>query len=105
MAELVRPYIDGLTLSGGDPLYSLDDVLELAKEVKGRMPGKTIWLYTGFTMEQIESSRMKSILPYVDVVVDGPYVESQRDLTLAFRGSRNQRIIRVGRVGEENAPK
>lgn len=103
MGELAKPYIDGLTLSGGDPLYSLDDVLGLAREVKELMPEKTIWLYTGFTMEQIESSRLKSILPYLDVVVDGPYVESLRDVTLAFRGSSNQRIVRVSHGGEGKA--
>lgn len=89
------PYIDGLTLSGGDPLFSLDDIVDLSKEIKEKMPKKNIWLYTGFTIEQIRQSRMKAILPYVDVIVDGPYVESLRDVTLAFRGSRNQRIIRL----------
>lgn len=94
LSELAKPYIDGLTLSGGDPLFSLDDVVDLSKEIKEKMPQKNIWLYTGFTIEQIRQSQLKAILPYVDVIVDGPYVESLRDVTLAFRGSRNQRIIR-----------
>lgn len=95
LSELAKPYIDGLTLSGGDPLFSLDDVVDLSKEIKEKMPQKNIWLYTGFTIEQIRQSQLKAILPYVDVIVDGPYVESLRDVTLAFRGSRNQRIIRL----------
>lgn len=94
-AELDKPYIDGLTFSGGDPMYSLDDVVRLAREVKENMPGKNIWLYTGFTFEEIQSSGMKAILPYVDVIVDGPYVEALRDVTLAFRGSSNQRLVRL----------
>lgn len=93
--ELAKPYIDGLTLSGGDPLYSVDEVTNLSKEVKTIMPNKNIWLYTGFTWEQIKSSRLKMILPYIDVLVDGPYIEALRDVTLAFRGSSNQRLIRL----------
>lgn len=95
LSELAKPYIDGLTLSGGDPLYSLDDLLPLLKEIKQKMPDKNVWLYTGFTMEQIEASRLRDILPYVDVVIDGPYVQALRDVTLAFRGSSNQRLIRL----------
>lgn len=103
LAELAKSYIDGLTLSGGDPLFSLDDIVDLSKEIKEKMPEKNIWLYTGFTIEQIRQSRLKAILPYVDVIVDGPYVESLRDVTLAFRGSSNQRIIRLGSK-QEQAP-
>ena len=94
-SELSKGYIQGLTLSGGDPLDSYDDILPLVKEIKTAMPEKTIWVYTGYTMDEIESSRLKGILPYVDVIVDGQYVESLRDVTLAFRGSRNQHIIRL----------
>lgn len=93
--ELAKPYIHGLTLSGGDPLDSFDDILPLVREVKTKMPQKDIWVYTGYTIEQIESSRLKDIMPYVDIIVDGPYVESKRDVTLAFRGSSNQHIVRL----------
>lgn len=94
--ELAKPYIQGLTFSGGDPLCSPVEVTALAKEVKERMPEKDIWLYTGFTLEQIQASPVLSkVLPYVDVIVDGEYVEALRDVTLAFRGSRNQRIIKL----------
>lgn len=93
-SELSKSYMQGLTFSGGDPLCSPVEVTQLAKEIKEKLPQKDIWLYTGFTLEQIQASpTMSKILPYVDVIVDGEYVESLRDVTLAFRGSRNQRII------------
>ena len=77
-------------------MCSPDDVTALAREIKETLPSKDIWLYTGFTMEQIDADeKLKQILPYVDVIVDGEYVKSLRDVTLAFRGSRNQRIIKV----------
>lgn len=93
--ELNHPYIQGLTLSGGDPLDSFDDLLPLVRQVKAQLPDKDIWLYTGYTYEQICASPLKGILPYVDVIVDGPYVEALRDVTLAFRGSSNQRLLRT----------
>lgn len=77
-------------------LCSAGEVTALAKEIKEKLPGKDIWLYTGFTIEQIEANdKLKQILPYVDVIVDGEYVKALRDVTLAFRGSRNQRIISI----------
>ena len=94
-SELDKSYIQGLTLSGGDPLDTFDDVLALTREIRSAYPTKDIWLYTGYTIEQIESGHMAEILPLLDVVVDGRYIESERDVTLAFRGSRNQRIIRL----------
>ena len=95
-SELSKPYIQGVTFSGGDPLCSAGEVTALAKEIKEKLPGKDIWLYTGFTIEQIEANdKLKQILPYVDVIVDGEYVKALRDVTPAFRGSRNQRIISI----------
>lgn len=94
-SELSKSYVQGLTLSGGDPLDSFSDVIALVREVRDAFPAKDIWLYTGYTMEQIEDGNMAEILPLLDVVVDGPYIEEQRDVTLAFRGSRNQRIIKL----------
>ena len=86
-----------LTLSGGDPMFQVEASLELCKKVKERSK-KSIWLYTGFTVEQIAKTRYLSrILPYVDVIVDGRYVHELRDESLPFRGSRNQRIIVVGK--------
>lgn len=83
-----------VTLSGGDPLYQPDGVRALAEELRRR--GYTIWLYTGFLFEQMLSMPgIERLLPLLEVVVDGPFLEAERDLSLLFRGSRNQRLIRV----------
>lgn len=87
------PYIKGLTLSGGDPLDSYDDVLVLLKEFYSKFGDtKDVWLYTGYTMEELLANGWKEILWYVDYVVDGRYNEDERDVSLAFRGSKNQII-------------
>lgn len=95
---LSKSYIKGLTLSGGDPLCSYDDVLELSREVKERFPEKDIWLFTGYTKEYIDK-HFSSILEFIDVLVDGPFIEGLRDLSLAFRGSSNQKIWTKGDSG------
>lgn len=83
-----------VTFSGGDPMYQSSDILPLARQIKSL--GKTIWCYTGFLFEEILSStEMSSLLPYIDVVVDGQFIESLKDTDLIFRGSSNQRIIDV----------
>ncbi len=85
-----------VTLSGGDPLYQLDAVLPLCREIC--RAGKTIWCYTGFIYEAIcADTSLRRILDVVDVLVDGPFVASLRDTSLRFRGSSNQRIIDVKR--------
>ena len=91
-----KPYIKGLTLSGGDPLDSYDDVLELVKEFRIRFgETKDIWVYTGYVIDNLLTLNKEEILEYIDVLVDGEYIEEQRDVSLAFRGSKNQRIIRL----------
>lgn len=92
------PYIKGLTLSGGDPLENINivELIDLCKEV--HKLGKDIWLYTGYRWEDIDTNKEKlSLINEVDVLVDGPYIESLRDTTNnnKFRGSTNQRIIGV----------
>lgn len=89
-----KPYVDGLTLSGGDPLApcNITEISKLCYEFKHRFPNKTIWLYTGYTFDYI---RALDFLSCVDVVVDGPFIKEQRDITLAFRGSKNQNIVRL----------
>ena len=83
----------GVTFTGGDPFYQVEEFTELAKLIKERTT-KNIWCYTGFTYEEIvENEKLAVLLPYLDALVDGPYIESQRDLSLRFRGSKNQRII------------
>lgn len=90
---LSKPYIKGLTLSGGDPLDSFDEVLQLVKEIREIFGStKDIWLYTGYTLEQINNSEKKEILPYINYLVDGLFELDKRDITLKFRGSTNQII-------------
>ena len=93
LRELQKPYITRLTLSGGHPLapQNLSACLELCKYIKSLMPEITIWVYTGYIYEDIKDYE---ILKYIDVLVDGPFEKSQRDITLPFRGSRNQRIFK-----------
>lgn len=101
-------YIKGITFSGGHPLeyQNLPDVYDLIKEIKTKFPNKDIWLYTGYTLSISDfdttidcgwdnAAIRNYILAMCDVVVDGPYIEEQRDITLAFRGSKNQRLIDV----------
>lgn len=101
--ELSKDYISGITLSGGDPLYSgnLNDVFHLISTIRNLFPTKTIWLYTGFTWEQImnptnsDDILRKETVSQCDVVVDGEYIDELRDITLKWRGSSNQRVIDV----------
>lgn len=99
--ELKKDYISGLTLTGGDPLHekNLEGVLSLIEEIRVSFPEKSIWLYTGYTwkeiMDHIELRGRKEILLNVDVLVDGKYMDGQRDITLKWRGSKNQRVIDV----------
>ena len=86
------PYAD-VTFSGGDPMYQAEGFIELARAIRERT-NKTIWCYTGFTYEALlKMPKQKELLGLIDVLVDGPYVESLRDPDLLFRGSSNQRII------------
>ena len=99
--ELEYEWCKGLSLLGGEPLSKLSDnrktVIELAKEVKEKFPTKDIWTWSGYTLEEIQADdSMKDILKYVDVLVDGPFIEEQKDLSIPFRGSRNQRILKRG---------
>ena len=91
-------YQSGITFSGGDPMFQPEACNEIAKYCKNK--GYNIWTYTGFTFEKImEMAEKKPIyrefLSNIDVLVDGPFIQEQRDLSLLFRGSRNQRLIDV----------
>lgn len=91
---VVRQEDFNVTLTGGDPLYHIDAACALAKAIKNC--GYNIWLYTGFTWNEIISSSVLSqILHHVDVIVDGPFIECLRNTDLLFRGSSNQRLIQV----------
>ena len=103
--DLSKPYIKGLTLSGGHPLdpHNALEVLEIVKRVKMVFPNKDIWIYSGYVWEDIiKDNTLKEILKYTDVLVDGAYVDELRDISLAFRGSSNQRIIDVPKSLEQN---
>lgn len=91
-----NPLLDGITLSGGDPFAQMVPCRELADAAHER--GLTVWCYTGYTWDVLRSVyRYESfeLLDHLDVLVDGPYIESQRTLELPWRGSRNQRLIDV----------
>lgn len=96
--QLDQDYISGITFSGGDPLFmgNRDEVLALMREIKEKYPDKTIWSYTGYTVEELEQYTpgfFNELRQYVDVLIDGRYVESLRNVSLPWRGSSNQRVI------------
>lgn len=112
---LNKPWIKGITLSGGHPLEyeNLPDIYNIVKEVKEKFPNKDVWLYTGYTLSinDFDTSvdigwdnglLRNYILAMCDVVVDGPYIEDQRDVSLPFRGSKNQRLIDVKKTLKQN---
>lgn len=92
--ELLSPdYIKGLSILGGEPFHNYDAVIKLIKKVKEIYPNKDIWIWTGYKFDDIPE-KCKDILTFADVIVDGRYEEDKRDLSIAFRGSTNQRIWR-----------
>ena len=92
--QLAKPYILGITFSGGDPLHAANrvDVRNLIEEIKEKFPDKTIWLYTGDVWENILHYPM---IKNIDVLVDGEFVAEQKDVKLLWKGSKNQRVIDV----------
>lgn len=90
--DVIKEEDFNVTLTGGDPLYHPLEVKELCKAIHDS--GYTVWIYTGFTIEQINANPvLKVALQYAEAVVEGPYIEALRDADLRFRGSSNQRII------------
>lgn len=99
LIESLKPsYIKGLTLSGGNPLEirNFSTLQPLLAKIKREYSAKDIWCYTGYTFEELlKNEKQKELLSYIDVLVDGPFDCTKRDITLRFRGSSNQRIIDV----------
>ena len=104
LSNLGKPYISGITYSGGDPLLpeNRETIRDIAKAIRQLYPAKTQWLYTGYKFEEIKDLET---MKYLDVVVDGEYIDSQRDVTLPWRGSKNQRVIDVQKSLAENCVK
>ena len=117
-----RPYINRISILGGEPLAdeNLNDVLDLVNRIRLSCPQKSIWLYSGYTFEEcqphtrrawfvkehfpndekllnesINQDKRAEIIENVNVMVDGKYIDSQRDITLPYRGSKNQRLINI----------
>ena len=106
--ELDKDYISGLTLTGGDPLHeaNLDGVLDLVNEIRLLFPNKSIWLYSGYTWSEIFNDgvyltrdcagwKRREIVKKCEVLVDGRYIDSQRNVQAKWRGSDNQRVINI----------
>lgn len=113
VVEMLCPgHIRGLTVLGGDPFEpeNIFQVTQLMTHVRNAYQNKDIWVYTGYTYEylrniqryhpSVDQSLVDSMLSCIDVLVDGPFVEAQKDLTLTFRGSRNQRLINLRAMRE-----
>lgn len=98
-----KPYITRVSFLGGEPLYNknLNGIFDLCKTIKEKYPNKTIWLYSGYKFDDIFSStsndmlKRKEIIKLCNVMVDGRFVESLKDMNLKFRGSSNQRLINI----------
>ena len=101
LEALAPSYIDGLTLLGGEPMEPENQrvLLPFLRRVKETYPEKTVWCYSGYTLEQLRSTAAcectEEMLSLMDVLVDGEFVEAKKNLRLRFRGSENQRLIRL----------
>jgi len=96
-------YHDGITFSGGDPMYQADTCLDIAKYAINK--GLNIWVYTGFTYEELiamNNENINKFLDVIDVLVDGRFVMAERNLSLLFRGSSNQRLIDMKETRKQN---
>lgn len=105
MEYLKAPYVRGITFLGGEPMEPghQEYIWHLIDRIRNEQPDKDIWLYSGYTLEQLRSMTtpyVKNILANVDVLVDGRFVQALKDPDLAFKGSSNQRIIDMRQTGD-----
>ena len=111
--KMLEPdYIDGLTVLGGEPMEPSNQqaLYPFLLKVKEKMPNKTIWVFSGFTLEEMREEGgysncdvTEKILSIIDVLVDGRFVEELKDITLRFRGSSNQRLIDMKKTNEQGS--
>ncbi len=94
LSALAPSYIKGFSLLGGEPFVPEHQkvLFPLLKKIQETLPEKTVWAYSGYTWDTLPD---RCLLPYIDVLVDGPFIEAEKDLNLRFRGSGNQRLIDV----------
>ena len=94
-------YITGLSILGGEPMHprNIEGTTKLAKAFKEKYPQKNIWIWTGFLFETLKN---KEVLKYIDILVDGQYIDELHDPTLKWRGSSNQRVVNVIKSLEKN---
>lgn len=101
---LSKDYISGFSLLGGEPFEPENQIVlcDLLERIKTKFPNKDIWCYTGYTLEElkddnnpIKTQYSEKMLKYIDTLVDGEFLENQKNISLSFRGSENQRIIKL----------
>ncbi|MGV2884663.1 anaerobic ribonucleoside-triphosphate reductase activating protein [Paenibacillus taichungensis] len=92
-----HPLLEGVTLCGGDPFFTAAECASWVRQLRAARPDLTVWAYTGFVYEELITDPSRAELSRLcDVIIDGPYIAAERDVSLPFRGSRNQRIVNVG---------
>lgn len=99
MSYVTNERVSGVTILGGEPMEQDDDLLQLLKAIKGKT-NKNIWIFSGYTYEQLLERGKEEVLKYCDVLVDGQFIESKKDLKLRFKGSSNQRTIDLNKTRE-----
>ena len=102
LSLLRRDYVGGLSVLGGEPFEPSNRaaLIPFLERVKREFPRKDIWCWTGFRLEELSDSEPRRMLDCLDVLVDGPFLEAERDISLQWRGSANQRIHRLADVRE-----
>ena len=93
--------IAGFSILGGEPLQQGKDMLDLVKSIKEQYPNKTIWMWTGYRYEDLDDEQ-REIISYVDVLVDGEFIEAEKNPNANFKGSNNQRVINIKKTLEMN---